>query len=141
MLDQTSNIILKIKKPIARIHFYPRGFCFAETYFFLKRCHVRRWRFYCCHICLSQLQHLNHPFVPNAPFLHPLKTSENVKSFWYFQRVKKECIGNKWVKESNATMFIDVDNIVTVCVDLYIQRNFQFLLLVTIATWSEISLF
>ena len=40
------------------------------------------------------------PFVPNAPFLYPLKTSENHKLFWYFQGVEKGCIdiGNKWVK-------------------------------------------
>ena len=35
------------------------------------------------------------PFVPNAPFLYPLKTSENF--FWCFQGVDKGCIGNEWV--------------------------------------------
>ena len=35
------------------------------------------------------------PFVPNALFLYPLKTS--------FQRVEKGCIGNKWV---NAELII-----------------------------------
>ena len=35
------------------------------------------------------------PFVPNAPFLHPLKTSENRKVFWCFQGVQKRCIGNE----------------------------------------------
>ena len=38
------------------------------------------------------------PFVPNAPFLYPLKTSENCKVFWCFQGVEKGCIGNEWVK-------------------------------------------
>ena len=38
------------------------------------------------------------PFVPNALFLYPLKTSENRKVFWCFQGVEKGCIGNKWVK-------------------------------------------
>ena len=38
------------------------------------------------------------PFIPNAPFLYPLKTSENLKVFWWFQGVEKGCIGNKWVK-------------------------------------------
>ena len=33
------------------------------------------------------------PFVLNAPFLYPLKTSENRNVFWYFQGVKKGCIG------------------------------------------------
>ena len=36
------------------------------------------------------------PFVPNALFLYPLKTSENHKVFWCFQGVEKGCIGNKW---------------------------------------------
>ena len=37
-------------------------------------------------------------FVPNTPFLYPLKTSVNYKVFWCFQGVEKEWIGNKWVK-------------------------------------------
>ena len=41
------------------------------------------------------------PFVPDAPFLYPLETSENRNFFWCFQGVEKECIGNKWVNESN----------------------------------------
>ena len=40
------------------------------------------------------------PFAPNVPFLYPLKTSENLTVFWYFQGVEKGCIGNKWVKVS-----------------------------------------
>ena len=40
------------------------------------------------------------PFLPNEPFLYPLKTSENLilMVFWYFQGAEKECIRNKWVK-------------------------------------------
>ena len=37
------------------------------------------------------------PFVPNAHFLYPLKTSENCKIFC-FHEVEKGCIGNEWVK-------------------------------------------
>ena len=37
------------------------------------------------------------PFVSNAPFLYPLKTSENLTVFWCFQGVEKGCIGNEWV--------------------------------------------
>ena len=37
-------------------------------------------------------------FVPNAPFLYPLKTSGNLKVLWYFQGVEKGCIGKEWVK-------------------------------------------
>ena len=36
------------------------------------------------------------PFFPNVPFLHSLKTSENLMIFWCFQGVEKGCIGNKW---------------------------------------------
>ena len=38
------------------------------------------------------------PFVSNAPFLYPMKTSENHTVFWCFQRVEKGCIGNKLIK-------------------------------------------
>ena len=38
------------------------------------------------------------PFFLNAPFLHPLETSENRKVFCCFQGVEKWCIGNGWVK-------------------------------------------
>ena len=37
------------------------------------------------------------PFVPNAPFLYPLQTSENLTVFC-FQGVEKGYIGNEWVK-------------------------------------------
>ena len=35
--------------------------------------------------------------VSNAPFLYPLKTSENLKVLWCFQRVEKGFIGNEYV--------------------------------------------
>ena len=35
------------------------------------------------------------PFVPNAPFLYPLKTSENLSE--NLQGEEKGCVGNKWV--------------------------------------------
>ena len=38
------------------------------------------------------------PFVPNTPFLYPLKTSENRKVFRCFQEAEWRCIGNEWVK-------------------------------------------
>ena len=43
------------------------------------------------------LNGLVNPFVPNAPFLCPVKTSKNRKVFSYFSGVEKGCIGNKWV--------------------------------------------
>ena len=42
------------------------------------------------------------PFVPNAPFLYPLKTSENHTVFWCFQWLEKGCIENQWVKKDSA---------------------------------------
>ena len=47
--------------------------------------------------CKENTSMLINPFVPNAPFLYTLKTSENLKVFLYFQGVEKECIGNEWV--------------------------------------------
>ena len=38
-----------------------------------------------------------HRFVTNAPFLYPLKTSENLTHFWCFWVVEKGHFGNKWV--------------------------------------------
>ena len=38
-------------------------------------------------------------FLPNAPFLYPLKTSENFTVFLYFQGVEKECIGKNGEKK------------------------------------------
>ena len=43
------------------------------------------------------------PFVPNAPFLYPLKTSENCKVFWCFQGLEKGYIGNEWVNNFSPT--------------------------------------
>ena len=36
-------------------------------------------------------------FVPNANFLYPLKTSENLPVFWCFQGLEEGCIENKLV--------------------------------------------
>ena len=40
---------------------------------------------------------LFNPFVPRAPFLYPLKPSENLTVFLCFRWVGKGCIGNEWV--------------------------------------------
>ena len=37
-------------------------------------------------------------FVPNAPFLYPLKTIESLMVFWCFQGMAKGCIGNELVR-------------------------------------------
>ena len=38
-------------------------------------------------------------FVPDAPFLYPMKTSENLAVFLCFQGVKKGGIDSKWINE------------------------------------------
>ena len=48
-------------------------------------------------ILLALMVVFPNPFVPNAPFLYPLKTSGNPTVSWCFQRVEKECVGNKWL--------------------------------------------
>ena len=49
------------------------------------------------------------PFVPNTPFLYPLKTSENLTVFWCIHGVEKGCIGYKWIKKKERiTPFPDV---------------------------------
>ena len=42
-------------------------------------------------------QFLFNPFVPDASFLYPLKTLENLMVFWCFQGVKKRYTGNIWI--------------------------------------------
>ena len=37
------------------------------------------------------------PFVPNAPFLYPMKTSENGKVFRCLQGLEKGQTGKKWI--------------------------------------------
>ena len=46
------------------------------------------------------------PFVPSAPFLYPLKTSENLTVFWCFQEVKKGFFGSKWVNVPLKTLLL-----------------------------------
>ena len=48
------------------------------------------------------------PFVPNASFLYPLKTSENLMVFWCFQRVEKCSLGTNGLVNINnyCTHFI-----------------------------------
>ena len=45
---------------------------------------------------INSNMHVN-PFVPNAPFLYPLKTSENL-TVLCFQGVEEGYLGNEWVK-------------------------------------------
>ena len=61
------------------------------------------------------------PFVPNAPFLYPLKTSENLTVFC-FQGVEKGCIRNEWVN-SNHNIADPVDFRKGVIVDVNGEKN------------------
>ena len=54
-----------------------------------------------------RLYKLNH-FFPNAPFLYSLKTSENCRVFWCFQRVEEGFIGGKWVKLIDRTESVSI---------------------------------
>ena len=58
-------------------------------------------------IIISLLLSVN-SFVLNAPFLYPLKTSENLQVFWCFQGLEKACIGNEWVNNTiiDAQIFV-----------------------------------
>ena len=58
---------------------------------------------------------ITNPFDPNAPFLYPLKTSENHEAFFFFffffQGVEKGCLVNKWVNYVNTKSVTLVFNI------------------------------
>ena len=62
---------------------------FFNIHFYLVTC--RLWLYF------YSITHFN-TYVPNAPFLYPLKTSENREVFWCFQWVEKGFIWNEWVK-------------------------------------------
>ena len=44
---------------------------------------------------------LVNPFVLNAFFPYPLKTSENLTVFLCFQGIEQEFIGNEWIKKDD----------------------------------------
>ena len=52
-------------------------------------------------------------FVPNAPFLYPLKTSENLTVFWCFQGIEKGYVGNEWVNNVFSRMIILMTTLLT----------------------------
>ena len=55
--------------------------------------------------CIWNTRKVN-PFVTNAPFLYPLKISENHKVFSCFQGVEKGCIRNKWLNVNLAMVLM-----------------------------------
>ena len=61
---------------------------FQPKYWFLI--HLVFSLFWCyAYFCLN-------PFIHNALFLYPLKTTEKLRVFWCFQGEERGCIGNKW---------------------------------------------
>ena len=85
--------------------FYSRGNhhgLFWEKFTFWNFCQFHRKRKVSVLLCtnfipiifLRIIEVLLDQFVPNAPFLYPLRTSENCKAIWYFQGLEKGCIGN-----------------------------------------------
>ena len=48
-------------------------------------------------------QQFINPLQPGLAFLHPLKTSENLKVFWCFQGVWKSNAGRSWIKWGSFT--------------------------------------
>ena len=71
------NLLLPLKTKTFQFWHY------FDFFFLLKK------KFYC-------LLSIYNPFAPNAPFLYSLTISEKHMVFWYFQGVKKGCIGNEW---------------------------------------------
>ena len=43
-----------------------------------------------------EISKTSNPFVPNAPCLYPMKTTEHLTVFWCFQGVEKGCIKKEW---------------------------------------------
>ena len=62
----------------------------TSSILYFRYCYIRE------RICFSSF-YLN-PFIPNVPFLYPLKTSENRKG------LEKGCIRNKWVNPFQANV-------------------------------------
>ena len=64
---------------------------------FVAQAHDASLGYYMSLVARKKDDHRVNPFVPNAPFLYPLKTSENVSVFRCFQGVEKRCIAKEWV--------------------------------------------
>ena len=66
-------------------------------------------------------------FFPNAPFLYPQETPENIRVFC-FHRVEKGCIGEKWVEAGDlfsSCVLTYLSHIESMCIDirLFIFEN------------------
>ena len=87
--EMLSRFQLQIEKPWQELGFGPRSFSISPVWLDM----IRYNQIWCTNVNL---------FVPNAPFLHPLKTWESPTIFCYFEGVEKECIDNKWVNRTQS---------------------------------------
>ena len=73
-----------IKSRFHRVVFKSRFQSFSRVVF-IALIYLLGWTFFFLSPCRNNSPIYFNPFVPNAPFLYPLKTSENRKVFWCFQ--------------------------------------------------------
>ena len=96
------NIQLYINRLYLEAHSEPSQifkillFAKIDHYYLWKKLHLRCYTGLRIPLLLCKSFSYLKPFVPNAAFLYPLKTSENFTVFWCFPGVEKGCIGNKW---------------------------------------------
>ena len=60
-----------------------------------------------CKYVKSHCRRLFNPFIPNAPFLYLLKTTEILTIFWCFQWIEKGCIGLRTCKMFIMKLFFE----------------------------------
>ena len=99
-LESANNAVLRSINISLESHFTSfRSFFLIRSKAAFHRCYIKNmFRKISQNSQKNTYQSFFNPFVPNAPFLYPLKTSENLMVFLYFQGVEKWCIGNEWVK-------------------------------------------
>ena len=62
------------------------------------------------------------PFVPNAPFIYPQKTSENLTVFWCFQGSRERV---HWERMGKVGMIYLLDKVLSRFVSSMSSRNFD----------------
>ena len=88
------------------------------------------------------------PFVPNEPFLYPLKTLESHKVFWCLQGLDKGCMGMNGLTPAAVCYavkfsFFRIASATALCIQRNIQDPIKYLWysLVTVITYLFRSLF
>ena len=74
------------------------------------------WNLKCGKCVVSRIKSINflagfNPLVSIAPFLYPMKTSENFKASWCFQAGEKGCTRNEWVKTRLRNSDLEVGHV------------------------------